>query len=134
MDKSVGRLRLEGILFSRAEMAQDGRVCIMEITDDILRDAGAVPADLEGISNLPMEIKDIEVGLILIRRGDKTKVCFRSNGSAHVGDLASQFGGGGHPAAAGCTVAGPYDRVRKDVLQKVAGLLSGKSLAGQPAA
>jgi phosphoesterase RecJ-like protein len=114
LDKSIGRLRLEGEIMRGAALHFNGRVCVMEVTEEALR--GAEGADLEGISNLPMQLRDIEVGVMFIPKGDKTKVCLRSNGNLNAGEMASRYGGGGHAAAAGCTLPGSPGEARATVL------------------
>jgi phosphoesterase RecJ-like protein len=123
MDKSINRLQLEGWLKSHARLLFDNKVCLMEVTDETFRTTGTGHSDLEGISNLPMDVAGIEIGLIFIWKGEKTKVCFRSNGNSNVGEIASFFGGGGHAAAAGCTVDGDLKSVQKKVLDKVTEML-----------
>ncbi len=127
LDKTIQRIRLEGILLSRAEMLMNSRVCVMEITDEVLKTTGAGKEDMEGISNLTMCMRGVDVGLLFIRIADKTKVCFRSNGDLNVRDVAFIFGGGGHAAAAGCVLKADIVEARKLVLEKIASLLTGNS-------
>jgi phosphoesterase RecJ-like protein len=46
-------------------------------------------------------------------------VGLRSNGRVNVAKLAQSFGGGGHTLAAGYTVPGSIDKVRRDILEKL---------------
>jgi phosphoesterase RecJ-like protein len=132
LDKTLERIRLEGALLSGAEVLMDGRVCLMEVSGEILKSTGAGKEDLEGISNLTMCLRNIEVGLLFVRIGNKTKVCFRSNGGRNIRDVAFHFGGGGHAAAAGCVMDAAIPEARRTVLEKVAELLK-RETAAEPA-
>lgn len=123
LDKSAGRMRLEGEIMRGAEMLFNGRLCAMEITENLLERTGTDHTDLEGVSNLTMQVKGVDAGVILIHNGPKIKVCLRSDGRINVGEVASFFGGGGHAAAAGCTFECPAAEVREKVLAKLAGCL-----------
>lgn len=128
LEKSEARMRLEGRLLSRARVLEEGRLCLMEVDDALLRETGATDADLEGISNLTLAVKGVEVGVMLIAQGGKTKACFRSDGIPNVRDLASRFGGGGHAAASGCTLETPMAAASDLVFQAAKSALSARAL------
>jgi phosphoesterase RecJ-like protein len=50
-------------------------------------------------------------------------VGFRSKGKVNVGELAREFGGGGHHNAAGAVVDGAFEEVRTTVLTRLNDLL-----------
>ncbi len=43
------------------------------------------------------------------------RVSLRSKGRVDVGQIAAAFDGGGHRAAAGCTIAAPLDAAREQL-------------------
>ena len=45
--------------------------------------------------------------------GDEYRVSLRSKGDVDVGAIAQRFGGGGHKNAAGCTVKGPIEALKR---------------------
>jgi phosphoesterase RecJ-like protein len=47
------------------------------------------------------------------------KISFRSRGKVDCNQLATQFGGGGHKAAAGASIAGPFEAAQAKVLDAV---------------
>jgi phosphoesterase RecJ-like protein len=62
-------------------------------------------------------IRDADVALIFVERPDgKVKISWRAVPGINVAEVASQFGGGGHAAAAGAEVAGTVDEVQAKVL------------------
>lgn len=50
------------------------------------------------------------------QNGGKVKVSWRAQPSLNISGLAVQFGGGGHPAAAGAEIAGTIEEVQEKVL------------------
>jgi len=59
-------------------------------------------------------------------QGDQYRVSMRSKGEIDIGAVAKQFGGGGHKNAAGCTVSGPIDELRKLFLEKLEHAIDGR--------
>jgi phosphoesterase RecJ-like protein len=43
----------------------------------------------------------------------------RSKGDVDISAVAKEFGGGGHKNAAGCSVTGPIDELRKSFVEKL---------------
>ena len=59
----------------------------------------------------------MELGLLFIEQArGGVKVSFRTRTDVDCSRLAGQFGGGGHRAAAGATIAGPMPEVIERVL------------------
>lgn len=68
--------------------------------------------------NVMSTIDDFDMVIIFVeQRENKVKVSWRSKPGVDVSTLALQFGGGGHPAAAGAEISGSIDKVKSDVLQ-----------------
>jgi phosphoesterase RecJ-like protein len=62
-------------------------------------------------------VRDADVALIFVERPDgKVKISWRSVPGINVAEVAAQFGGGGHAAAAGAEIAGAMDEVVPRVL------------------
>ena len=74
----------------------------------------------EGIVNYALEVAGVEAAVFLRQRGGGYKISLRSAGELDVADIASQFGGGGHRLAAGCTVNGELDQVKDRIIQMIA--------------
>ena len=75
---------------------------------------------VDGFINYPRSIRGVEVAVQLREVDDHTyRVSFRSKGVVDVSKIATQFGGGGHPNAAGCEVSGNLDEVKHRVFNEV---------------
>ncbi len=117
---SAARLRLLAGALGTLSLGADGTVAWVDVSKKVLDAAGAGPADSEGFANYPRSIRGVEVGISFEEIGpDSVRVSLRSRGRVNVAEVAAAFGGGGHAAAAGATVAGPAEAVRARVLGAV---------------
>ncbi len=117
---TLGRVRLRGLVLNRMETELDGRLAHTYIEYADFAKSGAVPSDTEDLVNLALEIRGTEAAVILIEQQDGGyKVSFRSRCQMDCSQVSGQFGGGGHKAAAGAFVAGPWVEVQSQVLDAV---------------
>ena len=78
-------------------------------------------ADLDGMINLGRSVDGVEISAMFrLEPEGHVKVSFRSKGQVDVADLAAQFGGGGHKAAAGAHLTGPVEQAKGQVFDAVA--------------
>jgi phosphoesterase RecJ-like protein len=109
-------LRWLGESLARVRVSEDGRVAWLGLP------AGAVPetfVESEELVNYPRSIASVRVAGLLREREGQVKVSLRGKGDVDVQRIAARFGGGGHPNAAGFTVAGSLDGVTRDVLAAI---------------
>jgi phosphoesterase RecJ-like protein len=120
---SAARLRLTGLVLSRLQVVQGGRVCFAEIRKDDYPATGAVPQDSEDLVNYTRSVAGVEVGLLFMEqpRGG-VKVSLRAR-RLDVGRVAEQFGGGGHRLASGVTLNSTMDDARTRILAAVSAAL-----------
>lgn len=124
---SLARLHLVGRTLAGARTAHDGKVIYSTVRQSDIKEANALPSDTEDLVNLTLAVKGTEVAAILIEQPDaRVKVSFRSRGRVDCSALAGAFGGGGHKAAAGSILPGPFD----DALAKVTAAVDAAWLAG----
>jgi phosphoesterase RecJ-like protein len=72
-------------------------------------------------------LEDIDIAVLFNEQKDETvKVSWRSNAKFDVSRIALQFGGGGHPPAAGAEITGDLESVMKDVLGETKRAMMGK--------
>jgi phosphoesterase RecJ-like protein len=91
-------------------VSHDGSVITSVVRLADIRDAGALPSDTEDLVNLTLAVKGTALAVILIEQPDgRVKVSFRSRSHVDASALAATFGGGGHRAAAGTILPGPFD-------------------------
>lgn len=118
--ESVGRLRLRGVVLERIRTELDGRLAHTFIRKEDYAATGALPSDTEDLVNHCLEIRGTEFAVILIEQPDGGfKISFRSRCAVECNQVASEFNGGGHKAAAGAFVRGPFAQVQPRVLDHV---------------
>ena len=116
---TLQRLQLLAAALKTIEVCHAGKVGLMTITREMRSEAGADYFDADRFVDFPRYITGVEVAA-LIRELEKDCYRFnlRSNDSVNVADIASHFGGGGHPRAAAFTREGSLDTVKHEFLGK----------------
>jgi phosphoesterase RecJ-like protein len=77
-------------------------------------------SDTEDIINMTLGVAGTQVAVIMVEQpGGAFKISFRSRCAVDCSKLAETFGGGGHKAAAGATVQGPFEPAQAKVLDAV---------------
>jgi phosphoesterase RecJ-like protein len=117
---TLARLKLRGRILARAETQLDGRLIYTGVLQEDFESTGAHPSDTEDVINLTLCVSGVEVAVILVwlSKGGY-KISFRSRCDVDCSQLASNFGGGGHKAAAGAYLDAPYDEAMEKVLDAV---------------
>jgi phosphoesterase RecJ-like protein len=122
-DRSFTTLCLWGKVLSAVR--RTGRVAWSVVTQEMLRECGATLQELGDLVNL-LVTRDTDVGILFKETSDGAiRVSLRATTGIDVSSVASRFGGGGHPQAAGFTVEGPLREAEQKVLEAVTRLLDG---------
>ncbi len=105
---TLGRLRLMGETLAGLQTDADGRIAYAVVTREMLERTGAIPPDTEDLVDFTVSLAGVEVGALFLEQArGGVKVSLRSRNNLDVARLASQFGGGGHRAAAGAMLSIP---------------------------
>lgn len=116
--ETLGRSRLRGVILSRLETLHEGRLVHTYVRESDFADTGAVPTDTEDAINQGLAIRGTEVAAILVEQ--KTggfKISFRSRCHVDCSEVAANFGGGGHKAAAGAFIDEPFEEAQQKVVK-----------------
>ncbi len=117
---SLARLKLRGTIIARTETLLDGRLAHTHVFRDDLEKTGAEPTDTEDVINLTLGVKGVEAAVIFVELPDgRFKLSFRSRCDLDCSQVAGNFAGGGHKAAAGASIDGPFEVAEKTVLDFV---------------
>ena len=124
--ETVGRVRLRGTVLARIETELDGKLAHTYIRPEDYKNTGAQPTDTEDLINLALEIDGTVFAVIMVGQVDGGyKMSFRSRCESGANEVAAEFGGGGHKAAAGAFIeSDDLDAVRDRVLTHVRSVLS----------
>jgi phosphoesterase RecJ-like protein len=117
---SFGKLKLIGALLDDMELADQGRLAILHLDDQMLEATGSTHNDTEGLINLPLTAREIQAVVFFKVTGTgDVRVSMRSKYDVDVRKVANEFGGGGHKNAAGFTVTGRLEDVRPGIVDRL---------------
>ena len=105
--KTKGRLQLEARIMAGMEFYADGKVAIACLPQTWVEELGVTEDDLDSISGFPRTIDGVCIG-VMIRNSEpgKAKMSVRTAPGYNASAYCAKLGGGGHAAAAGCSVTG----------------------------
>jgi bifunctional oligoribonuclease and PAP phosphatase NrnA len=118
--KSMRSMRLLGRALDSLQTDPSGRVVWATVSRQDMDDLGATDGDTESIVNLVRWVKGPEVAILFREtKPNSIRISLRSADGTDVDAIARVFGGGGHQAAAGCTVEAPLRDAVKRVVEEV---------------
>ena len=102
---SIGKTRLRGHVINAIRLFENGRIGFSTITQADLAACGAASEDAEGMIDSVRDVESVQIAVLVreAKNGD-CKVSFRTKGGISACEIAAGFGGGGHFAAAACTI------------------------------
>lgn len=110
------RLRLLTRVLEGLELHSDGRLAVMAVrADDFVR-TGARPDETENLVNEALRMGSVETALLLVEQPGVVRVSLRSRDAVDVAAVAGQFGGGGHPRAAGLRAEMDLDELKAELI------------------
>ena len=101
----LSRLRFLAKALDTLELSLEGKVGIVEVTNELMQKTGAVKDDTDGLVNMVRKLATVEVAVMLREEenGD-IKISLRSKNYVDVSKIAVKYGGGGHIRASGATI------------------------------
>lgn len=136
--RSLAATRLLGYALLRTTLSDEGRVAYATLTESLLRAAGADTEDSAGIVGALRAIAGVTVAVLFEETPEGISVSIRARAGVRANLIAEALGGGGHPAAAGCTVPPPIEeavaRTLEAVREELARRREGRRDAGPPEA
>jgi len=111
-------MKLLGYALSTLE--RKNGIAWININSTMFQKTGTTAEDCEDFVDFPRKIRGTEVA-VFFRQDKKNlfKLSLRSKGKVNVQKIAKSFGGGGHAAAAGCSVEGTFQEVQTKVFRAV---------------
>ena len=110
-------LKLSGMALATMRVELEGRLAWAKVTRRMLREAGAVMAESEGIIDTLNSIAGLELAILFKEvRDELTKISVRSRGAIDAAAMCASFGGGGHIRAAGAEIEKPMEEAIRLVL------------------
>ena len=100
-NKDFSRIKLIGKALSTMQLILNGKVALLEIDKNFTADLGIDIGDTSDIISYGLQIKGVEVTLLLKEVEDGVKASLRAKSYVDVRKIAEVFGGGGHIRASG---------------------------------
>ena len=111
--KSREFLELQKMALESLSFFFEGRVAVITITQEMLKQSGAKEEDVSHISSIPRSVEGVEVGLVFREQpDDRVKCSVRTTSLVDASKICGLFGGGGHHGAAGFKCSGQIEDIR----------------------
>ena len=119
---TVSRLHLLSLILGRIELVKDGKVAILWLKRDELKEFGFQKGDTEGFVNYGLSIMGTQVSAFFMEDlyEDFIKISFRSKDQVDVNQFSRKyFNGGGHINAAGGKYLKSIEETIEDFKEKI---------------
>lgn len=118
--KSRSRFLAEQEMLGNLDFRYDGRMAIIVLTNELMERTGIGEGEIDGLSAIARSIEGVELGIMIREVKDGYKVSARTSQTVNACEFCKLLGGGGHPAAAGCTIAAESVTDAKNILVETA--------------
>ncbi|MEQ2455907.1 DHH family phosphoesterase [Flavonifractor hominis] len=118
--KTWARLQVERLIVERMHRYENGTIAVAPVSLSLMEEAGATEEDMEDIAAFLGQIEGVETS-ITIREltGGECKLSVRTGSGLNASKVCALLGGGGHAAAAGCTVPGTPEEAEAAILEAI---------------
>ena len=118
--KSFKRLRLESMITQDMELFDNGTIAIAAVSLDMMNALDAREEDAEDIAAFAGQVEGVETAVTIreLRPGE-CKLSVRTAAGLNASAVCALLGGGGHAAAAGCSVAGSVADAKTAILAAI---------------
>src|SRR6202030_4537542 len=115
------RVQLLGQILPNALFDLDDKIASMALTNETKERLGIHPDDIDGLIDYIRSVDTVVVAALFEELPEnKIRLSMRSkNDRVDVNKICGEFGGGGHPRAAGARIRGNLEEVRSKVLKRV---------------
>ena len=118
--KTWARLQVERLIVERMHRYEDGKVAVAPVSLALMDEAGATEEDMEDIAAFLGQIEGVETSVTIRELEDGAcKLSVRTSGGLNATRVCALLGGGGHAAAAGCTVDGTLEQAESAILDAI---------------
>lgn len=122
--KSREKIQIERMVLDSMEFYCNSKCAIISLTNDMIEQSGANDNDVDGLASIPRQVDTVLVGITLReKQNGEFKVSIRTDEKIDASKICLHFGGGGHMCAAGCTISGDINHVKKQLLNVVSNIL-----------
>jgi phosphoesterase RecJ-like protein len=115
------RIQLLGQILPQAAFDADDQIASLALTNETKQRLGIQPDDIDGLIDYVRSVDKVVVALFFEELPEgRIRLSMRSKEDhIDVNKICGEFGGGGHPRAAGARIRGNMEEVRSKVLKRV---------------
>ena len=115
--KSYTRLRVESRIIDTMDLHDEGAIALAAVSLRDMAELGATEEDLEDIAAFVGQLKGVRTAVTIreLKPGE-CKLSLRTGDGLDASKVCALLGGGGHAAAAGCTVMGSVEEAKTSIL------------------
>jgi phosphoesterase RecJ-like protein len=119
--KTRKRMQLEGAMLNDCEFYDRDRVAILSVPLSLMERVQATETDAEDLSSLGGQIQGVDCAVTMRElRPNVWKLSVRTGKRINATNVCALLGGGGHAAAAGCTIEATWDEAKRKILDAIA--------------
>lgn len=119
--KTRKRMQLEGAMLDAMEFYDNGRVAILSVPMSLMERVQATESDAEDLSALGGQIQGVDCAVTMRELCPNVwKLSVRTGARINATNVCRLLGGGGHAAAAGCTVEASWFEAKRRILDAIA--------------
>ncbi len=129
--KTLKRLKIEGHLVETMTLLHGGKTAIAVIPRSLMEALGATEEDVDNIAAFLEQIEGVQNAATIreLEHGE-CKISLRSDGELNASDVCALLGGGGHRAAAGCSLFGSTDEAKAAIIRSIDTILGSEEHKG----
>ena len=108
------------MVLETAEYHFDDKCILLSVTAQMQEETSCSGTELEGIAVISRSVEGVLAGVTVKQTAEDTyKISLRTYEPLDAANICKRLGGGGHKAAAGCTVRGSLEEVKAQILASV---------------
>lgn len=118
--KTWARLQVERLIVERMHRYEDGKIAVAPVSLSLMDEAGATEEDMEDIAAFLGQIEGVETSVTIRELAEGgCKLSVRTSAGLNATRVCGLLGGGGHAAAAGCTVSGSLEQAEEQIMDAI---------------
>ncbi len=118
--KTWARLQVERLIVERMHRYENGTIAVAPVSLSLMEEAGATEEDMEDIAAFLGQIEGVVTSVTIRELAEGgCKLSVRTSGGLNATRVCGLLGGGGHAAAAGCTVSGTLVQAEEQIMAAI---------------
>ena len=118
--KTRKRMQLEGAMLNDCEFFDRDRIAVLSVPISLMERLQATESDAEELSALGGQMEGVDCAVTMRElRPDVWKISLRTGERINATNVCKMLGGGGHAAAAGCTILATWPEAKCQILAAI---------------